>query len=329
MDLIERANKVYLKNFKPVTWFERALFFSWYCNIRDCKFCHMSIKEYKKLNKNARRSPASLLAETFLCKKLNWKLGFISGGIGAYTCENFKELIKDVSVVNQDKLWLNIGALSKKELETYLSYTKGVVGSIETINKEIHKKVCPSKPMKPYLKMFEHATKLNLKKAITIILGLGEKIEDFEKLKDLIEEYEINKIHFYGLNPTKGTEFENYSSPTKEYQAEWIAKTRIEFPKIDIQCGIWKDKVNRVGLLLKAGSNSISKFPALKLFNTRYAKEIEKQAKLANRKFLGSLTRLPKINLNKIDKFKIDKDLKKDIKIKLKQYIGVMKRSKD
>ena len=41
-NLIKQANKVYLDNFPQTTNFERALFFSWYCEIRDCKFCYMS-----------------------------------------------------------------------------------------------------------------------------------------------------------------------------------------------------------------------------------------------------------------------------------------------
>jgi biotin synthase-like enzyme len=304
------------------TWFERAIFFSWYCGIRDCAYCYMSTQPDSK---KAVRSKESLLAELLLCKKLGWEIGFISGGISAYSQTKFKDLLKDMHRVAGEKFWLNIGALNLEELNDYLPYTKGVVGSIETVNKEIHDKVCPSKPVEPYFKMFENASKLGLKNAMTIILGLGETIEDFEEFKRIVKKYNITKVHFYGLNPQKNTLFEDARPPNSEYQAAWIRKTRKEFPEIDIQCGIWVDKVDRVAELLKAGSDSVSKFPILKKFNSKEAEEIENQAKKAGFEFKGTLTKLPKINWNKeVNKLDLDNDLKEKTKIKLRLYLKKM-----
>jgi len=301
------------------TWFERAIFFSWYCGIRDCAYCYMSTQPDSK---KAVRSKESLLAELLLCKKLGWEIGFISGGIGAFSKTKFKDLLEDMHKVAEEKFWLNIGALSLQELKDYLPYTKGVVGSIETVNKNIHDKVCPSKPMEPYFKMFENASKLGLKNAMTIILGLGETTEDFKEFKNIVEKYNIIKVHFYGLNPQKGTYFENSNPPSSEYQAEWIKKTREEFPGMDIQCGIWVDRADRVAELLRAGANSISKFPILKRFGSKEAKEIEKQVEKAGFKFKGTLTKLPDINWDKeIDNLDLNYDLKKRIKEKLKLYL--------
>lgn len=316
--MIEKANKIFLENFKPEACFERAVFFSWYCGIADCKYCYMSTQ---KTTKKAVRSLASLLAETFLCKKLGWEFGFLSGGFKAYTTVKFKEILKNIVKVNGEKVWINIGALKKDEIEEFLPYIKGVVGSVETVNPKVHEYVCPSKPIEPVVKMFKDAK--NLKKAMTIILGLGETIKDFELLKEFIEENDIVKIHFYSLNPQKGTVFEKAKPIKAEYQAEWIARTRIAFPKIDIQAGIWIDKVKNVSLLLKAGANSISKFPAIRYFNTAQAKEIELQAKKAGRKFNGTLTKLPKINLDEID---FDSELTEEIKEKLGKYLKIMER---
>jgi biotin synthase-like enzyme len=304
------------------THFERAIFFSWYCGIRDCKYCYMSTQPDSK---KAVRSKESLLAELLLCKKLGWEIGFISGGLGAFSQTKFKDLLKDMYKVSEEKFWLNVGALSLEELKDYLPYAKGVVGSIETVNKKVHDDVCPSKPMQPYFKMFEHALELGLETGMTIILGLGETIEDFDELKNIIEKYKISKIHFYGLNPQKGTVFENSKPPTAEYQAEWIKKTREAFPKIDIQMGIWVDRVDRVNELLEAGANSISKFPILKKFGSKEAFEIEKQSKKAGRKFEGTLTKLPEINWDKeVDKLDVALELKEKVKIKLKQYLAKM-----
>ena len=292
--LMHQAKQIYLENFPNETCFERAIFFSWGCSIRDCQYCYMSTQpKQNKKGKPAVRSIESMLAEVILCKKLGWKLGFFSGGTGMYKTDDFAEMLRKICLAYGEKIWLNAGALSKEDLKKFLPYIKGVVGSIETVNNEVHKKVCPSKPVEPYLKMFSEAEKLGLKRAVTIIIGLGETIEDYPELKKIISEYGIEKIHFYGLNPQKGTMFENSLPPPKEYQAEWIARTRIDFPKIDIQFGIWKNRTDRISFLLDAGANSISKFPALKEFGKKSAVEIEVQAKAAGRKLTSTLTKLP------------------------------------
>ncbi len=309
------------------TWFERAIFFSWYCGIRDCAYCYMSTQPEKK---DAVRSKESLLAELIVCKKLGWEIGFISGGIGAFSRAKFKDLLESMHKTAKEKFWINVGALKKDELEEYLPYIKGVVGSIECVNEEVHKKVCPSKPMEPYFEMFEHAKELGLQNAMTIIVGLGETIEDFEKLKQIITNYQIKKIHFYGLNPQKGTSFENTPPPPVEYQAEWIKKTRESFPDMDIQCGIWEDRTDYIKILLEAGATSISKYPALKRFGSKSAFDIENQAKLAGREFEGTLTKLPDIEWdNEVDNLDFDDELKEKIKIKLNQYIKQMSKKKD
>ena len=326
-ELIEKANKVYLRNFKPVTWFERALFFSWYCKIADCKYCYMSTQSNK--NKGAVRSVASILAETIICKKLGWKIGFISSGHNAYSTEKLLLLMKSINKITGKKVWFNIGVLKEDELKMFSPYIEGVVGAIETVNPKLHDELCPSKPVEPFTKMFEVCKKLGIKNAMTIITGLGETIKDFELLKEFIEKYDIEKIHIYGLNPQKGTMFENKESPTAEYQSEWIAKTRIAFPKIDIQAGIWADKVENVSALLEAGANSISKFPAIRKFNSKEAMRIEEESEKAGRVFEGSLVKLPKEEEFSKELEKIPNNLKREVDIKLIKYIKLMKKRKN
>tara|TARA_Y100000310_G_scaffold291943_1_gene320287 strand:- start:21863 stop:22849 length:987 start_codon:yes stop_codon:yes gene_type:complete len=323
-NIIEKANKVYLENFKPVTWFERALFFSWYCKIADCKYCYMSTQPNK--NKDAVRSIASILAETIICKRFGWRVGFISSGHNAYSTDKILFLLKNINKITGEKLWLNIGVLKEDELKLFSPYVKGVVGAIETVNPQLHEELCPSKPIGPFMKMFKASKRLGLKNAMTIIVGLGETIKDFPLLKEFIIKHNIEKIHIYGLNPQNGTIFEKVKPPSAEYQSEWIAKTRIAFPKIDIQAGIWVDKVENVSALLKAGANSISKFPAIRRFNSKEALGIEEEAKKAGRKFQGSLTRLPKPDFSK-ELNKIPNDLKRDVDIKLRKYIELMNKN--
>ena len=89
------SNKVY---------FERALFFSWYCKLGDCTFCLMSTQKDKIKNpKKARRRFQSIFAEAIICKNLNWKIEFISGGYNSYTKEELLFLVKGVHEITNQK----------------------------------------------------------------------------------------------------------------------------------------------------------------------------------------------------------------------------------
>lgn len=308
--------------------FERAIFISWYCSLGDCTYCYMSTQKSLISDSNkAKRSMASILAEAYLCKKLGWKIGFLSAGYGSYTPESILELCKKIYEINQEKLWLNIGVLNQKTIEKLVPYLEGICGAVETTNETIHKKVAPNKPIGPIEEMYKICDKYNLKKAMTFIVGLGETINDFSTLKNFIIKNEIDKLTFYALNPIKGTMFENSKGPKINYYIEWIKKTRENFPNIDIVAGPWVNKINSLNLMLNAGANAITKFPAIKLFNSIYAKNIENKIKLAGFELEGTFTKIPDINIDDIDNFNFDSILKEEIKIKLRQYIKQMNKN--
>lgn len=327
--LMEQAQQVYKANFPPMTCFERAVFFSWGCTIGDCQFCYMSTQPKHKKPTETKRSHASILAEFVLAKQLGWDIGFFTGGIGVLKQEELMFLLRVIHEITQEKIWLSVGPVPKQTLQKYLPYIKGVVGSTETINPELHNKICPSKPLAPYEQMFEAAKELELMRAMTFIVGMGETKDDLKLLCDFIKKYDIQKIHVYGLIPQQGTVFENTKPPSKEEQAWWIANLRIKFPKLDIQCGIWDDRIDYVSFLLQAGTNSVSKYKATKLFGTQTSFAIEEQAKLAGREFKGTLTKLPHIDWNNlVDQLSFEQDLKEQIKKKLQEYLDVMKKNK-
>jgi len=320
--LIQKAEKIYRENFPPTTCFERAIFFSWGCTIGDCTFCYMSTQPADKPPRETKRSVESILAEFIIAKHLGWEIGFFTGGIGVLKPDELEFLLKAAVEITGEKIWLSVGPVPKPLLLRYLPYIKGVVGSTETINPKLHKIVCPSKPLAPYEKMFEVARELNLPRAMTFIVGMGETPDDFVLLQEFIIKYKISKIHIYGLIPTKGTMFEHTLPPTAEEQAWWIAQLRIAFPQLDIQGGIWEDRAEYLPLLLKAGANSISKFQAIKLFGSAQAKEIEVQVAKAGRQFQGTLTSLPLVDwMNKADTLSFDKELKEKIASKLIEYV--------
>ena len=299
------------------THFERAIFLSWYCAKGDCKFCYMSTqKSLIKDPRKARRSAASILAEAYLCKKLGWEIEFLSGGYESYTTKELLSLIKNIKKIYGERLWLNTGTLNEKDLSLFKPYIEGVCGAVECINPKIHDKVCPSKPIREIESMFKVCNKLGLKKAMTLILGLGETLNDFPLLKKFIQKNKINKITFYRLKPQKNTVFEKAKPITKEYYAEWVKLTRKNFPKVQIVVGSWLTHLDEIHLLLNSGADAITKFPSIRLFNSKYAKRMEQEAKKAERKFIGTLTKLPRISYTGLDK---------EIKEKLNNYISKMR----
>ena len=303
------------------TWFERAIFFSWYCAKGDCTFCYMSTQK-GKADKLARRKKESILAEAIICKNLGWKVEFLSGGYESYSINELVDITKHIYLITGQKQWLNIGTLSKEELIKFKPYIDGVCGAVECVNPALHDDLCPSKPISSIIKMFKDCDSLGLKKAMTIIIGLGETSEDIPLLIDFIKKNQISRITFYALNPHKRTIFTKGPS-TKDY-VKWISVVRDEFPDLFIIAGSWVDRLQEISSLLDAGADAITKFPSIKLFGTKFAKQIEEHAKLAGREFVGSLTKLPLVDWDK-ELSNIDENLRNKVKIKLNQYLAKMR----
>jgi biotin synthase-like enzyme len=310
------------------TWFGRCIFLSWYCEKGTCKFCFRSTIKHKiSFAKNAKRSLASILTDAIIGKNLGWTIEFLTGGYGIFPFEEIVKIAKYVSEIYNQKIWVNLGALKKEELEQLKPYVEGICASIETINPNLHDNICPDKKIGPYSDMLELAKKMGFQTSITIVVGLGETKEDFTLLKEYIKKYDLDRITFYALKPVKGTPYTK--SPDPEEYAWWIKQTRDNFPKIKIMAGLTPKKVDYVKDILKAGADAITKFPALKQFDSEKAQLIEKLVKESDREFVGSLTKLPDIDWDQeVEKLSLDEELKSQIKLKLKEYLKKMSSSK-
>jgi len=326
-ELLQKATQAYNQNFKPTAWFGRCIFLSWYCDVGTCNFCYRStVKDRIKHAQHAKRSISSIAVEALLAKHLGWRIEFLTGGYKIFPIDELVKITKLVSEIYGKKIWLNLGALKPEELEKFKPYIEGIAASIETIDKDLHDKICPNKPIEPYIEMLNNAN--DLKKSITIVIGLGENESDIEKLHDFIKQHNLDRITFYALKPIKGTPYTK--GPETDYYASWIAKTRIKFPKLEIIAGVTPHRVDDVDILLKAGANAITKFPATKLFNSERAKLFEQKVADADRKFTSTLTKLPDIDWNaEIDKLQIKETLKAEIKEKLNMYLKRMLKPKE
>lgn len=289
LDLIKKANDISLKKHSNTISLERAIFLSWYCDKGDCAFCYMSTQKDKIQDpKKAKRRIPNILAEAEMCKRLEWNIEFLSGGYKSFKNDEIKNIALNIKKITSQSVWLNTGITN--ELEIFDDEITGITGAVETANPTLHNKLCPSKPLEDISEMLDKSKSLKFKNAITIILGLGETIDDLDYLIQYIKDHKIDRVIFYSLNPHKETIFANSSAPSSLYYAQIVATIRINFPKIEIICGTWIDNLANIGILILSGANGITKFPLFKMFGTRYGKRVEDEIKFTGRKIQGTFT---------------------------------------
>ena len=316
-DLIKKANDITLKNHGDLITLERAVFLSWWCDKGDCAFCYMSTQKEKiKDPKKARRNISNIYAESEMCKRLDWNIEFLSGGYESFTTQEIKTIATTIKDITGDGVWLNTGITD--DLDCYGSEIKGITGAVEVANPEIHERVCPSKKLDDISNMLDVAGDLGFKKAITIILGLGETLDDVDYIIDYIKDHKIDRVIFYSLNPHKETIYANSSQPASLYYAQVVAQVRLAFPDIEIICGTWIDNLANIGILILSGANGITKFPLFKMFGTKYGKRVEEEVKWAGRQLKGTFTDK---NMLGSEKSEINPDLDKFIKRYVKESL--------
>ena len=291
LDLLKRSNEITLSEHGNTVTLERAIFLSWWCDKGDCAFCYMSSQKPRISEpEKARRNINSILAEAELIRRIGWNVEFLSGGYGSFSTDEIKNISKRIHTITGKPVWLNVGIT--RDLEEYGKEIIGITGAVETANPELHDKICPSKSLDDIIEMLDMAGDLGFKKAITIILGLGETPEDLKYLFNLIREVGINRVIFYSLNPHKDTPYENTPQPASLYYADMMAATRIKFPELEIIAGTWIDNLANIGPLLLAGANGLTKFPLFKMYGTNYGRRVEEEVKWAGRELKGSFTDL-------------------------------------
>lgn len=317
-DLIKKANEITLNQHGDLITLERAVFLSWWCDKGDCAFCYMSTQKNKiKDPAKARRNVYNIYAEAEMCKRLDWNIEFLSGGYESFTTTEIKKIAATIKNITGDGVWLNTGITD--ELDEFGSEIKGITGAVEVANPRIHEKVCPSKKLDDISNMLDVANDLGFKKAITIILGLGETLSDVDYIIDYIRDHKIDRVIFYSLNPHKETVYANSSQPASLYYAQVVAQVRLAFPDIEIICGTWIDNLANIGILILSGANGITKFPLFKMFGTKYGKRVEEEVKWAGRQLKGTFTDKDKLGpQNSEVNPELDKFIKRYIKESLK-----------
>jgi biotin synthase-like enzyme len=324
--LLDSATQVYNENFDGKVWYGRCIFISWYCSL-NCTFCYRSVPGHKNRHpKESRRSMGSILIEALFCRKYNWRIEFLTGGYGIMNFDEMIEIMDNVSKVYGKKIWLNLGVFTKERLEKFKPYVSGICSSMETLHPEIHKQVCPEKPIAPYDKMISEMD--GFKKSIAVIVGLGDSYDDMKYLFDFVEKHKLDRVTIYALKPVKGTVFTE--GPSIETYVTWIAKLRIRFPRLEIIAGTNLRRCEEVGHLIRAGSNAFTKFPVTKQFGTKKAHLVKDLIEEQGRVMDSNFTEFLDIDwMAEIDALDIKEEFKEQMREKIGSYLKKFQNPKD
>jgi biotin synthase-like enzyme len=330
--LILQANDVYTAHFDGDVWFGRCIFLSFYCDRGTCTFCFRSTQKHLISHPDkARRSLPSIIAEAMMIKAFGWRIEFLTGGYGILDDAELLRTIQLVSQILDEKIWINLGEVSTSLLEELTPYVEGIVSSIETVEEQLHKEVCPDKPIAPYIDMIAQGHRLGFKQSMTIVIGLGEKKEDFALLERFIRTNNISRITIYALRPVAGTPFTKGPDPLTV--AWWIAKTRIAFPTLEIIAGSAAYRIPEISLFLRAGANAITKLPATTIFNTPKGQAVCDEVRKANRTFTSLFTCKDVSSLTDWDAMLEKTDLtaseKEQVRITLQRYLDNLQKKGD
>lgn len=329
--LLAQAARAYASSFDGRVWFERSVFINWTCAIADCKYCYLSTKP--KLQKHAVRSKASILAELLICKVMGWRVGYITGGLRVESRTYLCDLMHDINMVlrgvgngkmgrTAQRIKMNFGPYHETEVKQFAPHISGMGCAIESFDEELHRYICPSKPLKSLLALLATLKNFQLEKFITIILGMGELRDDVFTVIEKIREYDIEMVQLCFLKPQEGTVFSEVETPDPCYMAWWIAQLRIAHPGLIIKIALVRDRISDLSLYLRAGANCFSRFMVMGDYGGPLAEELVTQCRKEGRTLEGQFTGRP--DSDSLDRacasLPFDDVLNHEIRKKAKQY---------
>ncbi len=334
MDL---AYGIFKKKHKKEYRFARAIFGSWFCSIRDCKFCFLSTQKNAKPFVSKRRME-SIIAEAIIIKKLGGELENFTGGVLGNDYSELIKITKLLYFIFEEPIWINLNVVPLKVWDEIKKYVKGLIYSTETFNKRLHKFVAPSKPLEGVYKLFEFLESERKKKGATLIVGLGETWRDISITNEFLKTWEVNQLNLYGLKPIPKTIYENRVIPPLPYILFWISEIRINNPKLVISASKSYRYINEYPFFHKAGANFYSKLRFINDFGKKGFRKFEELNKKLNinhktkvfmdkEEFEKFKSEVLSFNLEKLEKnvgFTLNKGL---IKEKLQNYLRIMEKN--
>ncbi len=262
------AFEAFKRNHKNEYKFARAIFGSWYCSIRDCKFCFLSTQKNTKPYISKRRIE-SIIAEALIIKKLNGELENFTGGVLGNDYSELIKITKLLYYIFEEPIWINLNVVPLKIWDEIKKYVKGLIYSTETFNEKLHNFVAPSKPLKPVENLYNFLDSEKKLKGATLIVGLGESWRDIKITNEFLETWQVNQLNLYGLKPIPKTIYENKVIPPLPYLLFWISEIRINNSKLTISASKSYRYINEYPFFYKAGANYYSKLRFINDFSKK------------------------------------------------------------
>ena len=281
-EMLADIDAIYQQRFKKEAYFEWPMLLHEIIEHADFDTSMMPVLQQRE--PRPQKPFAALIAEMHIAHHLGWHAPIVAPA--KTQTEQLLQFVTKAASIQNKSVWLYTTPIHAAALDAFRPYLQGVASLLGTVNRDIYHHMFPNIPFTEHLAMFDDATKC--KKGAAILLGIGESLHDIKTLKEFIASNHLNRIIFIPVTPSRYTTYTR--PPTSFVVARWIAETRIAHPDMEIVAGTTADRAAEVSLFLRAGANAITKFPAIKLFNTDAARIIEMEVKNAGREFTSTLT---------------------------------------
>ncbi|HIP84463.1 MAG TPA: biotin synthase BioB [Methanothermococcus okinawensis] len=167
-----------------------------------------------------------------------------SSGICRVSCSSGhgyrgREVIRALKIVKENtnlEVLVNAGGdlteESIRELKRYGVDT--ICCNLETINRELFKKLKPGESLDRRIEICKLVRKYNIQLSSGLLIGIGESYRDRVDHLMFLKELDVEEIPIMGFNPYPGTPMENHLRCSSLEQGKTIAIARLMFPHIRI-----------------------------------------------------------------------------------------------
>ena len=150
----------------------------------------------------------------------------ISAGYG-----NFPRVLEAVKTVKEKtglEVLVNVGGdLGREEVELLKSAgVETVCCNLETVNRELFKRLKPDDSFKKRLKVCEFVKEAGLKLSSGLLLGIGEDDKDRKEHLKLLKSLEVDEVPVMGFRPYPKTPMESIPPAPLEIQIRVIERVR-------------------------------------------------------------------------------------------------------
>nr|AGF93416.1 radical SAM domain-containing protein [uncultured organism] len=179
-----------------------------------------------------------------------------SGWQGYNIPDYFYDYLQELLDVTEIDVWGAFGAVGEKVLEKLSDIgLSGYSCGLETTNEEVFSEVRPGDDMKARIETLRYAKEIDLKTSSSLVLGMGEKVEDRADTIRLMRDLRIDSAGVWPFCPSPYTEMEKWEHPNSYVFAKTLATLVTELEDTDI---VGDTRPKNLKWSIRAGSNVFS-----------------------------------------------------------------------